>query len=96
VSDYPEHDKLALIKDQSQAIGEFIEWLERDGIHLASRYCLRDDRHPDWCENGCEWSTYMLPIGKSISTLLAKFFKIDQDTLEREKRAMLASIRGDT
>lgn len=27
---YPEHEKLSAIKDKSQAIGEFIEWLQND------------------------------------------------------------------
>lgn len=27
---YPEHEKLDEIKDQSQAIGEFLEWLGRE------------------------------------------------------------------
>ncbi len=27
-SKYPEHEKLSAVKDQSQAIGEFLEWLE--------------------------------------------------------------------
>ena len=35
MSDYPEHDKLRAIADQTQAIGEFIEWLEGKGIFLA-------------------------------------------------------------
>lgn len=26
--DYPEHDKLSAIKDKSQSIGEFLEWLD--------------------------------------------------------------------
>lgn len=36
----PEHDKLTLVAAQTQAIGEFIEWLETQGVQLM-RY--RDD-----------------------------------------------------
>ena len=33
---YPEHDKLAKIQDASQAIGEFLEWLQAaQQIHLV-------------------------------------------------------------
>jgi len=34
VSDYPEHDRLAAISDQSQVCGEFLEWLQSEGLHL--------------------------------------------------------------
>ena len=34
MSDYPEHDRLAAISDQSQTCGEFLEWLQEDGLHL--------------------------------------------------------------
>lgn len=34
MSDYPEHDKLSKIKDRSQAIGEFLEWLSGQGVNL--------------------------------------------------------------
>ena len=27
MSDHPEHDKLTLVRDKSQTIGEFLEWL---------------------------------------------------------------------
>lgn len=38
MSQYPEHKKLAAIRDQSQAIGEFIDtFLEEKGIVLAWR-----------------------------------------------------------
>lgn len=29
---YPEHEKLRAISDKSQAIGEFLEWLETGGL----------------------------------------------------------------
>jgi hypothetical protein len=32
---YPEHDKLHAIKDESQACGEFIDWLRSQGMHLC-------------------------------------------------------------
>lgn len=35
MSDYPEHDRLSAIKDESQAQGEFLQWLSDEGeIHL--------------------------------------------------------------
>jgi hypothetical protein len=77
MSDYPEHDKLSAVAEQTQAIGEFIEFVEAKGIFLA-RY---EDGHNFPCEvHG--WRD-----------LLAEWAGIDQRKLEAEKRQMLASIR---
>lgn len=35
---YPEHDKLNLIKEKSQSIGEFLNWINEQGIHLCRMY----------------------------------------------------------
>lgn len=37
MSNYPEHDKLSAVSDSSQAIGEFLDWLECGGLdaHLS-------------------------------------------------------------
>jgi hypothetical protein len=79
---YPEHTKLHAVKDASQAQGEFIEWLSSKGIFLG------------------EWVTYegndraeFVPIRGRITSLLAEFHGINEDTLEKEKLAMLADIR---
>lgn len=33
-SQYPEHEKLLAVKEQSQAVGEFLEWLGERGVRL--------------------------------------------------------------
>ena len=76
---YPEHEKLAAIKERSQAIGGFLEWLDEKGIVLCT---LRD-------EFGGE---QYFPIYRSINDMLAGHFGIDLNVLEQEKRAMLADI----
>ena len=78
MSDYPEHDKLHAIADQTQAIGEFMEWLEGKGIFLA-RYV-----------KGSNFPRHV----HGIRDLLAEWAGIDQDKLETEKRQMLAAIRA--
>ncbi len=35
MSEYPEHAKLQAVSDESQAQGEFIEWLKAEGYHLC-------------------------------------------------------------
>lgn len=57
MSDYPEHDKRSKILDQSQAIGEFLDWLGSQGVHLVV-YETRSTQEPcqgtlfRMCENG--------------------------------------------
>ena len=71
----PEHDKLREVKAQSQACGEFLEWLS-DTKKLV--LCFFDDE-----------SDQYQPAHPGLTRLLAEFFSIDQDKLESEKRAML-------
>lgn len=80
--EYPEHEKLAKIKDKSQAIGEFLEWAEEKGWHLA-----------EWVGSPHPFEDRMVPIQPGMIDVLAEYFDIDQDILEAEKRAMLDEIR---
>lgn len=75
MSAYPEHDKMTEVAVQSQAIGEFLEWLAEKHIVLAryrdditdSRVCScrgsLGDRDPkpncQWC-SGSGWHTITL------------------------------------
>lgn len=80
MSEYPEHEKLHAIKDKSQAIGEFLDFfLPSKGIVLMERF---RDRYEDY-----------VPTRRSIYSLLAEFFNIDQDKLDAEKKAMLTVLR---
>jgi hypothetical protein len=123
VSDYPEHDKLAEISEQSQTIGEFLDtcgfilcasrdagdngeprfrWIEEpicqrgidrkaageepDGLDFANKDALANyDRE--------EWPAGYYPVG-NITTILADYFGIDLDAIDREKRQMLDDIRA--
>jgi hypothetical protein len=76
-SKYPEHENLSAISDKSQAIGEFIDWLETRSIKL----CRRGGPHAEY-----------LPIDTTIEKLLAAHFEIDLDRIEEEKLAMLAEL----
>ena len=76
---YPEHVKLQAIVDKSQLIGEFIDvFLPGKGIFLG---------RPKEFGNGLD------PIIVDIQELLAEYFGIDRDKLEKEKEAMLDEIR---
>ena len=77
--EYPEHDKMHLVKNSSQAIGEFLEWLEGEEIVFAS--------YPD--------GDTLEEIGfKTREQWLATYFDIDLDKLEKEKLVMLKELKA--
>jgi len=84
VAPYPEHDKLSAVRERSQAIGEFIEWLPSKGLHLAE---FVEDSDP--LNDGV-----LMLAHRPIVELLAEFFEIDLNKIEQEKRAMLSSLIG--
>lgn len=86
-----EHEKLAAVKEKSQAIGEFIEWLRYEkGLRLAE-YTHRTyfDHHGD----ERTLSEELFTVDVNMQELLAEFFEIDLDKLEEEKLQMLKEIR---
>lgn len=93
---YPEHVKLKSVKPRSQAIGEFLEWLASEKrIALAVQH-----EHTESCYEEkyirCGYSSgEYLPAQATTRGLLAEFFEIDEVKLEREKRMMLADLRGE-
>jgi len=74
---YPIHEKLQAVQAESQVIGEFLEWLESQGVHLAVYYEERG----------------LSPDRRSIQTVLADYYDIDLDGLEAEKKNMLEKVR---
>ncbi len=77
---YPEHAKLKAVKDKTQSICEFIDWLaEEKKVHLA-----------EWASN----SGYLLRTLKNKEDLVAEFFEIDRRKLEEEKDQMLNEQRA--
>ena len=83
----PQLDKMLAVRDRSQVIGEFLEWLE------GQRYTIGKVHH------GRNWAGEIVPGHfvtievSSIERLLADFFGIDLDAVEGEKQAVLAALR---
>lgn len=78
----PTLDKMKEVKSESQAIGEFLEWAQGQGLHLCEQVEVNS------------WgSQQYMPVSKSIETLLAEHFGIDLKKAEQEKRAILATLR---
>lgn len=80
MSDHPEHDKMSAIVAISNSIGGFLDWLDDNEITL--------------CQVDIEDGYY--PIHMSKEKLLAKFFGIDLDKIEKEKQQMLKELRGES
>lgn len=92
---YPEHEKLHKVKDESQAIGEFLDRFtyRGQGVVLASYHT-----HGEHCtEKGRKVCGFrqdeLYPILGNINSLLAEHFGIDLNKLDDEKRAMLEELR---
>ena len=76
-TEYPEHEKLSAIKNETQFLGEFLDWMGNNGYTIA-RYDLKDR---------------LEPVHKSINNFLAEFKGIDLLKLESEKRQMLEAYK---
>lgn len=78
---YPEHDKLQNISEQSQFIGEFLDWL----------------RSTNRCIGVMAFDSFGDPVIRddttSVQNLLAEFYQIDLRKIEAEKQQMLDEIR---
>lgn len=74
---YPEHEKVVRHKVESQAAGEFLEWLTSEAGYSLVTFDHRGRA---------------LMVNKSVGQLLAQWLNIDTDRLEAEKQAMLDRI----
>ena len=77
---YSEHEKLKAIQEQSQVVGEFLDWLQ-------------NEKHPVIAEYQKEDPQLLYPIYISIEQLLADFFDIDLKKIEIENRQILEKQR---
>jgi hypothetical protein len=82
----PQHEKLEEVKEQSQQLGEFLEWLQ-------SRYTLCELLKPSG-NDGEYWDESFVPVHRNIQHILAEYFGIDYDELMQEKDRLLEYIRS--
>lgn len=109
MNEYPEHEKLRAIQDKSQAIGEFLDWLQDGGfedygnIDLCYRPLIktveRIGKDGYWRQEPLpedKWfhSDHLTTLMTPKSILLAAFFEIDLKKLEEEKVQMLDEQRS--
>lgn len=82
MSQYPEHEKLTVVREMAQSTGEFMEYLEDKGYFIA-----------EWKETD-HGQNVMVPVRKSITQWLAEMFDIDLVKLDQEKDVMQAEQRA--
>lgn len=61
MSDYPEHDKLMAVREESQTLGEFIEWLPTADLRICEPITKTD------CRGGGIWNTWSCIGGRKIN-----------------------------
>lgn len=86
---YPECEKLAAVKEKSQAIGEFMDSLSTQGLYLCQAFT------PEEMGVDCgELEEVYMPSNMPIEKVLAGYFGIDMNKVEAERRAMLDALRA--
>ncbi len=89
----PELKKMQAVQDKSQAIGEFLEWL--NGEHKIQLMKKPMDKCEDCYE--CEdcGGIMMEYANMNIKRMLADFFEIDLGECEQECQTLLDAIQED-
>lgn len=89
----PQLARVQASKDKAQVIGEFLEWLEEQGL-VVCRW-EEWDEEVDPGDGLKKWQAHrkgFVSSGKSIDTLLHEYFEIDAAAEEEERRALLAYV----
>ena len=84
---YPELEKLQSVKEESQKIGEFLEWL-RGRYVFANWVGNKDEDTNDYMLE------ILLPDRKSIESILADYFGIDLVKVEKERIKILEKLQN--
>lgn len=78
---YPELERMRAVGEESRSIGSFLDWLCEQGITLCE---VSESRYRD--------GEY-LPISEGPEALLARYYDIDLEKIETERRRMLDELR---
>jgi ribosomal protein S27AE len=74
----PECEKLSNVADESNRIGNFLDWLSEKDIRLCS---YEED------------AEMYFPMSSGVENLLAEYFEIDLNKVEKERMALLEWLR---
>lgn len=79
---YPEHEKLQQSRDERQTIGEFLDWLQQQGLHI----CIRRGVDTPWdhrCVSAAD-SAVSFVCNKQEPDELTEFQKLLSNLMEAE------------
>lgn len=76
----PECQRLSDVQTESNIIGEFLDWLTYD-------------KQYEICERYATTEAY-LPVHETTNKLLAEYFEINLDKVEKERRELLEWLRN--
>lgn len=77
-----ETEKFIEAKPHAEILSEFLDWLADEGISLSRPV-------PEFAYHAATHA----PVTESNETLLSRFFGIDQEKLEEERREILRALR---
>jgi hypothetical protein len=76
-----ECDKMVRVRPESQAIGEFLNWMRHEKNYVIAQY-------------GPSQSDGLEPVYLNIEKTLAEFFDIDLQKVEQERQDILLHLRA--
>lgn len=79
----PECDKVLSVHKKSQKIGDFLEWLQEQNLYI----CEKSDSNEVFLDD------FYYITNKKTEHLLAKYFDINLDKVEEEKKNILEQLR---
>ena len=89
----PTCDRLSEIAPESQKLGEFLDWLREQGIHLAAYHAhTKDCREPGSRYHTCGFTDQLVSVQRPTEELLADYFEVDLAAVETERRALLTAL----
>ena len=95
----PECDKMLAVRDKSNAIGEFLEWLQGERKLTLCREITHkeiEEAIDAGMEDEIDYKEGDLtPDHTGIEALLAEYFDIDLKKVEEEKQAILQQVRAE-
>jgi hypothetical protein len=94
----PECDKLHSVKDESQIIGNFLDWLFSNGKVLCkwedTKYYDKNGNLTDkYNRDGYSDLEGYYPTRDSIENLLAEYFEVNMDKVNKEREELLNWIQ---
>ena len=90
---YPEHAKLSARRDEHKAIVQFLQWLEASEkyrVHVE----VKLDPDPDEPFENEEDRWWRVRHTGGVAEMIAEFFDVDPEVLEREREQMIEDARS--